>query len=225
MNIQRARGHYSEAELQCLEWLGHRARWLTVHVERRSSREFDLRLDGEYDGDDGFDYKQITGQSPREAVLGLNRGIGGVIRMERTKRAPKVVPRRFSGWLPLAALREFWAMGLHSPLHGDWSFTRDMLEHSQWAEFHRIVELARSKPVFSENFMRCAQTVWQSINEDSEQFAENADAVECVLDADRLAMLGTAAGKAANEELKWLDERFGPQRVAKELESLVAWVA
>lgn len=197
---------FSQVEREAVAWLGERGKWLRALVKRRSDREFDLGIEGEYDGDDGYEYGPAT---PVPCAVGQKWEIN-----RRLRGFPKVSPQRFSAWFVLAALREFWAYGLHMPLHGDWSFTRDMEVHAIWGEFNRCVELARSRPVVSREVEAAVRDVWQQLYEESVEVANNTEAIELVLDADRLT---TGGYKQADDEVEWLIGRFGYEKVAGQI--------
>lgn len=214
--IQRFPGQYTPAELYGLQWLGEQAKWLDVTVKRRSEREFDLSIEGTFDTDDGYDY---TFDAPVKMPGGGER-IGC---HKKWRGYPKVKPGNFSAWFLLAALRVWWGYGLHKPMHGDWSFTRDAEPEVLWLEFYRILTLARSKPIFSPTFLRALRAVWQELGGEA-QCSDNEDAIETCLDADRLGMLGNGDGAKANAELQWLDTKFGIERITKELAKQVRFV-
>lgn len=149
---------------------------------------------------------RVERRSAKEFDLGID--------LNRKRRGyPKVSPSSFSAWLPLVALREFWSFGLLAPAYGDWSFTRDMSTPQIWAEFHRVVDLARSKPVFSPELLSAVWSTWQDL-QDSDMPTKNSEAIELVLDADRLSTFGH---EHADAEVSWLDQRFGIERVMNEL--------
>jgi hypothetical protein len=129
----------SPIEEGALFWLGQRGKWLDVTITRRSPREFDIGIEGTYDGDDGYDYKRVSGP--------VQNGLVTEYQMSRVKRGyPEVRPRNFSAWLLLACLHEFWALGLIEAPHSDWSFIRDADPDENWATLHRIVQQHRCLP-------------------------------------------------------------------------------
>lgn len=206
---------YSQAERDGLLWLGTRCKWLAVRVTRRSDREFDLGIDGTYDGDDGYEY---SFDKP------VKDGIGTTIQGHRKLRGfPKVQPQQFSAWFMLACLREFWSMGLIDCPHGDWSFIRDRGEVTNWQVFESVLAKYRKHPYFSREFLGACRYVWQAVAEEGHEFADNEDAIECILDADRLTMVPNT-GEAANVELEALDKLFGYQVVMKELSRTLRFV-
>ena len=213
---------YTQAEREGLEWLAVQAKWLDVTVKRRSAREFDLGIEGQYDADTGYDYDMSKVVRTKTAKCETITG------MRRFKRGyPEVQPQSFSAWFLLACLREFWSMNLISAPFGDWSFIRDREPETNWRVFEEVLRVQRLKqgmrPMFSPAFLAACRYVWQAVAEDSTEFADNEDAIECILDADRLTMV-PGTGAAANDELNALDKRFGYEVVAAELSRVLRLV-
>jgi hypothetical protein len=210
MNITSpTNGAFTKVELDALQWLGTRQKWLDVTVTRRGLKEFDLTIEGTYDSDTGDDYS-----FDKPVVDG--RGIT-TIQGHVTKRGyPKVQPQLFTAWFLLACLKEFWSMGLITCQHDDWSFIRDRDPGVNWAVFEAVLAKYRKRPYFSSEFLGACRYVWQAIAEDGHEYADNEDAIESILDADRLTMVPNT-GEAANAELEALDKLFGYQVVMKEL--------
>jgi len=78
------------------------------------------------------------------------------------------------------------------------------------------VQLARSRPVVSLEIEQAVRTTWQELYEEGIGVKNNSEAIELCLDADRLGMAG-AAGVAADAEVDWLVERFGYEKVARQI--------
>ncbi len=119
-----------------------------------------------------------------------------------------------TGWFVILALREFVAMGL-SLLHG---YSENTSAEIAWAHFDRVLAWASAAQAhprleFSDRLVRAVASVWYAINSDVGR-CSNAEAIETVLDADRLYTFGH---KAAHEELKRLDDRFGFEAVSRAL--------
>lgn len=202
---------YTQAEHDAITWLGTRNRWLDVTITRRSGVEYDLSIKGTQDIDDGYDY---TFDAPVS-----NGGVTQIQGQRQPRGFPLVQARSFSAWFVLAALREFWAMGLITCPHEDWSFIRDRYHGENWAVFRGVVAKYQSEPYLSRNLIDCCYYVWGAINEDGHEFTDNDDAIESILDADRLTMAQGPGydGEAANEEVLALDALHGTTAVASAL--------
>lgn len=120
-------------------------------------------------------------------------------------------------WFPAACLRMWCASyaELEYIAKLDWQNTAVV-----WREFDRVLALARKQPLFSRTLLRAVRGTWQEICADAET-TDNEEALEMVLDADRIAMYGN---KVAHEELKWLDEFYGYAKVQRAMSKQVRLV-
>lgn len=112
-------------------------------------------------------------------------------------------------------LREFFDMGIFGTGVGykTSEFVAGLPAPAVRMEFDRVLKLAESKPLFSRELISAVWATWGDISPDAGR-CSNAEAIELVLDADRLSTFGY---KAAYNELNWLDARFGYERVSKAL--------
>lgn len=113
-------------------------------------------------------------------------------------------------WFMAECLREFNAMGIFAMGYHGPSFIDSLPPVTVRQEFDRVLKLAAHKPLFSHELIGAIHQVWQEIASDMEGRFDNAEAIETVLDADRIETFGY---KQAAVELEWLDNRFGPERV------------
>jgi len=89
-----------------------------------------------------------------------------------------------------------------------------------WREFECVLATARQRPMFTRTLLSAVHGTWNAIAPDA-GVEDNDEALELVLDADRIAMYGS---KVAHEELKWLDEFYGYEKVQRTLSKKVQLV-
>lgn len=95
-----------------------------------------------------------------------------------------------------------------------------MTPEMQLREFKHMVALAREKPLCSDNLIAAVWSTWEDISPDAGR-CRNAEAIELVLDADRMSSSGY---EGADDEVTFLIERFDYPRVARALASVVKLV-
>lgn len=110
-------------------------------------------------------------------------------------------------------LFEFWRMGIFGIGRDSGAFIYLLPPATLRNEFNRVLKLAASKPLFSRELVSAVWSVWGDVNPDMGR-CSNAEAIETVLDADRLTTFGH---KQADDEVSWLIDRFGYERVAAAL--------
>jgi hypothetical protein len=139
----------------------------------------------------------VTRLSPREFDLMLSRPENGT---------------SLKAWFPLAALSQFRDMQLYTPRENTGWALRQNAEI--WFDFGKCLDEARKRPIFSRALERAVYGTWQALAEEGLGRMRNSEAIELVLDADRMTYAGYAA---EDKELDFFIDRFGYEKVAKAL--------
>jgi hypothetical protein len=144
---------------------------------------------------------------------------------ERAHTRPWQQARFFETHFVLLCLREFWSMKLITAPLGSWSMIEQRHHDENWKVFDNVLEQHRLKqsmqPMFSQRFLGDCRKVWGALAEESLEVGSNDEAIELILDADRLAMYGS---EESNEELKRLDDAHGYAKVQAELSRVLRFV-